>query len=99
EREGRTLVGAATLPADDQVETEDQKSARRNAPKIVGALTLGDFIVSQKTMAQFAEAGMPKGPFRLAKVKSLFGPRGRLFSPLVMLDEKQLRELKAVPTF
>jgi HK97 family phage major capsid protein len=101
DREERTrAIEEKASKVTDPVTPGDDQPPPTPTPKsvIAGAMTLGDFVAAQKAHREFLAAGMPKQQYQLAAVKSLFGRGKQKFSPIVMLNEAQVREFKAVPT-
>lgn len=87
------------LPNDDQ--PDETKNGNRilqikNRPNAY--VRLGDFVIMSKGLQDFKAAGKPKAPFRLAEVPSMFGRKGES-TILVGLNDQQINEFKAVPTF
>lgn len=105
--DGRKVKDPGALPNDDQPgddpdETKSGLPGRRalDGDPLAGYMTLGDFVVSQRGIKQFADAGMPKAPFTLAQVQGLVRNRknGQMFVPVSRKMVKEMMERKAVPT-
>jgi HK97 family phage major capsid protein len=104
---GRKIKDPGVVPPDHQP-GDDQDENKSIIPRMravdgdpmVGYMTLGDFVVSQTGMKQFADAGMPKAPFVLAQVPGLVRTRrgGRLMVPVSRKMIQSMTERKAVPT-
>jgi HK97 family phage major capsid protein len=108
--EGRKLKDPEVLPADDQPGSKPatgraQTNRAIDGKRLVGFMTLGDFVVAQKAIHDFVERGMPKESHVLAKVHGVGLFRRRHGGPpLVGVSEPMVKaidalyELKAVPT-
>ena len=87
-RQYQTEVPDPAVPAEKQ---PDQKG------EVAGYVELGDYLAAASELKDFVEAGMPKGPFRIAKLnRPLYGVKGR--NRLVPVTREQATQIKAVPT-
>lgn len=95
EREAKMAKLKQYQTASDTPAPEDRQPDQKG--EIAGYVDLGEFVAAQPEFKHFLEAGMPKGPVRLAKLaRPLFGKKGR--DLMVALTREQVAEIKAVPT-
>jgi HK97 family phage major capsid protein len=108
ERKARQVAGTALIPGEGQPGLTDEEKAE----PIAGYMTLGDFVIAQKGLRDFAASGKVKGAqvvlatlSGLARARAVFGKRkysGEPMIPITVGEYKAMREgakgTKAIPT-